>query len=66
MCVDDRIWSFPAHGLLLSKRLQPAGSAGRQRLAHLLLLTVSRLLSLQLTISLSFILLFVQDYFLRF
>lgn len=43
VCVDDRIWSLPAHGLLLSERLQPAGPAGGQRLAHLLLFTVSRL-----------------------
>lgn len=39
--LDDRLRSFPAHGLLLQERLQPARLAGGQRVAHLLLSSVS-------------------------
>lgn len=43
--LDDGLWSVSAHRLLLQKCFQPFGSAGRQRVAHIFLFTVSTNLS---------------------
>ncbi len=42
--LDDRVWSFSAHWLLLQKRIQPSGPAGGQRVSHIFLFAVSRYL----------------------
>lgn len=43
--LDDGLWSFSSHRLFLQERLQPPGPAGRQCVAHVFLLTVSRQMS---------------------
>lgn len=44
-CLDDGLRSFSAHWLLLQKCFQPSRPAGRQRVTHVLLSTVSGHLS---------------------